>query len=204
LAKNATPSARTPACTLQIRRYREATQGDPHPVGFIDIYQSPVTASATPSATIPNNAGPMGLVQPEGLDFDSNDNLYASDYSAVNRFAPPFGTTSIPTATVPRDNEDGYQLLVNSADWVFVTNFSGRGTVDVFKQPFSSTSSPAFTVQVTNDRTIVRGLDFDGSGNLWAVDERGGIWEVRPPFSGSSTATLVLTVPGGYGIAFGP
>lgn len=64
-------------------------------------------------------------------------------------------------------------------------------------------STPAFNISV-NAGAALYGLAFDGSGNLWTVDNNSDIWEIKAPITSSSTATQVLTGMQGYGIAFGP
>lgn len=170
--------------------------------GYIDIYNGPVTGAASPSSTISNNAvGTSGLKYPYDIAIAPNGDLYASDTSDINQFTPPFTAASVPSASVT-PNQDNYGLRVDSSNRVFVANASADGIVNVFTQPITNSSTPAFNLSVSG--TYVKGLAFDGSGNLWAVDGNNALWEVKAPITSSSTATKILTLTEGYGIAFGP
>ena len=176
--------------------------GDADAGGYIDVYNGQVTSARAPSATISNNGiGADGLVQPYGIAVAPNGDLYASDASAVDQFMPPFTAASAPSATVT-PNHNNYDLVVDGTGRIFVGNQSGNGMLDVFTQPFTSSSAAAFSIDVSS--TYLFGMAFDGSGNLWIVDENGAIWKILHPITASSTATQVLTGTTGYGIAFGP
>ena len=170
--------------------------------GYIDIYNGPVTGAASPSSTISNNAvGNSGLMYPYDIAIAPNGDLYASDYQDINQFTPPFIASSVPSASVT-PNQDNYGLRVDSNNRVFVADASADGIVNVYTQPVTNSSTPAFNLSVSG--TYVVGLAFDGSGNLWAVDANNALWEVTAPITSSSTATKILTLTEGYGIAFGP
>ncbi len=63
---------------------------------------------------------------------------------------------------------------------------------------------PAFSIADPLGAVDVRGIAFDGSGDLWAVDAAGKVWEVTSPITSSSVATVVLSGTNAEGIAFGP
>jgi hypothetical protein len=97
-----------------------------------------------------------------------------------------------------------YGLNVDSSNTVYVANATVDGTIDVFTQPFQNSSVRAFGILVTPAADYIEGTALDGSGNLWAVDDVGGVWEVTAPITASSVPTKILTVVNAYGIAFGP
>jgi streptogramin lyase len=170
--------------------------------GYVDIYDAPVDAAASPSTTISNNSiGASGLVYPYGIALGPNGDLYASDYEDINQFTPPFTSSSVPSASVT-PNDDNYGVRVDSSGRIFVANASGDGIVNVYTEPLTNASTPTFNLSVSS--THILGLAFDGSGNLWAVDGNGAVWEVAAPITSSSTATQVLTGTNAYGITFGP
>lgn len=175
---------------------------DTEPGGYIDVYDGPVNASASPSFTISNNSvGTTGLVLPFDIAIGPNGDLYASDQEDVNQFTPPFSTASTPSASVT-PNDDNYGLRVDSSGRIFVANATGDGDIDVYASPLTNSSSPTLTFDVSS--APIKGLAFDGSGNLWAVDQNGALWKIPAPITLSSHATQVLTLPAGYGIVFGP
>lgn len=176
--------------------------GDVDSGGYIDIYNGPVNGAASPSRTMSNNGvGASGLKFPYDIAIAANGDLYASDTSDINQFSPPFTAASVPSASAT-PNFDNYGLRVDPQNRIFVANASADGVVNVYTQPFTNTSTPAFNLNVSG--TYLYGLAFDGSGNLWTVDGNGVLWEIKAPISSSSTATQVLTGTNGYGIAFGP
>ncbi|HEY9085511.1 MAG TPA: hypothetical protein VIN40_06210 [Candidatus Tyrphobacter sp.] len=169
----------------------------------IDVFNGPVNASATANFSINSNGvTPDGLGFVFGLAFDSSGtNLYVSSFSSIIKFTPPITTASTPAANVT-PNQDNYGLVVDSSNRIFVANATIDGTVDVFTQPFTNASTRAFGLVVSGTHVI--GMAFDGSGNLWAVDGNGVVWEVKAPITAASTPTNVLTVTNADGIAFGP
>jgi hypothetical protein len=170
--------------------------------GYIDIYHGPVNGAASPSATISNNAvGNSGLKDPYDIAIAPNGDLYASDFDDINQFTPPFTAASVPSASAA-PNQDNYGLRVDSNNRVFVANASADGILNVYTQPFTNASTPAFNISVSG--TYLYGMAFDGSGNLWTVDDNGVVWEIKAPITSSSTATQILTGTTGYGIVFGP
>lgn len=171
--------------------------------GYIDIFDGPVDGNASPSATISNNGvGTSGLEHPYGCAVAANGDFYASDTSDINQYTPPFTSSSVPSASVA-PNDDNYGLRVDSQNRVFVADATGNGVVDVYTQPVTNSSTPAFALTF-HSGTAVFGIAFDGSGNLWAIDSDNNLWEVTAPITASSTPTQVLTGLVGYGIAFGP
>jgi streptogramin lyase len=202
----------TPAFTLTTSQGRpeDATEdssgnvyvSDTDAGGYIDIYNHPVNANASPSATMTNNGvGNSGLKYPYGISIGPNGDLYASDDDDINQFTPPFSASSAPSASAS-PNTDNYGLVTDPNNRVLVANASANGYVSVYMQPFTNASTPAFNIDVS--ATYLDGMAFDGSGNLWTIDAGGVIWEIKTPITSSSTATQVLTGTSGYGIAFGP
>ncbi len=171
--------------------------------GYVDVYDGPVSASASPSYTIPNNVGAGGLASPADIAFGPNGDLYTSDEEDVDQFSPPFSTSSVPSAGVT-PNGNNFGLRVDSKGRVFVANATSDGVVNVYASPLTNSSTPTFGITFSAG-TIVLGLAFDGSGSLWAVDADGNVWKVAEPITASSTPTMILTgVSDVYGIAFGP
>ncbi len=171
----------------------------------IDVFDGPVNSTrGAPSFTInANGVSPDGLGFPWGLAFDQNGtNLYVSSNASILEYKPSITSVSIPAENVT-PNDNNYGVALDSTGRVFVANQSGNGIIGVYTQSFTTGESPAFSITV-NAGEILYGLAFDSAGNLWAVDEIGGIWEIPEPISASSTVTKILTVTGAYGIAFGP
>jgi len=170
----------------------------------VDIFTGPVTGAATAGSEITANGvvtNPLG--SPFGMAFDTSGNLYVSSRVSVIKFTPPISSASLPAANVT-PNQDNYGLNVDSSNTVYVANATVDGTIDVFTQPFQNSSVRAFGILVTPSADYIEGTALDGSGNLWAVDDVGGVWEVTAPITASSVPTKILTVVNAYGIAFGP
>lgn len=167
-------------------------------MGYIDVFNGPVTASrATPSVS--DNVGGC----PWGIAVAPNGNLYVSGTSSVEQFSLPLTASSTPSAATA-SNFDNEGLAVDSSNRIFVANQSASGVINVYTQPFTSASTPAFGITLTSGTSVLY-LAFDGSGNLWADDASGGLWEIPAPITSSSAATKILTVSGTPGgIAFGP
>jgi len=171
--------------------------------GYIDAYNGPVNAAASPSYTISNNGvGSSGLEYPYDIAVAPNGDIYASDSNDINQFTPPFSSASVPSASVT-PNQDNYGLRVDSQNRVFVADATTDGVIDVYTQPFPASGNNLRSFGLTAGSTDY-GMAFDGSGNLWTVDSNGVVWEIKAPITASSTATQVLTGTNGYGIAFGP
>lgn len=172
----------------------------------IDVFNGPVNGTtAAPSFTMNSNGVVVdGLGDPVGLAFDNTGtNLYVSSINSTLAFTAPIGSSSTPAANVANISiPDG--VAVDATDRVFVANATVDGTVAVYDQPFTSSSVPAFNIADPLGAVDVRGIAFDGSGDLWAVDAAGKVWEVTSPITSSSVATVVLSGTNAEGIAFGP
>jgi hypothetical protein len=167
----------------------------------IEAFAGPVTAPAAPAYSINSNSVINGLGDPYGMGFDTLGNLYVSSVNSILKFTPPFSSASVPTAIV-LPNQDNFGLAVDASNTVYVANATLNGTIDVFTQPVTSSSVRAFGLAIG---TLIFGLALDGSGNLWAVDSAGNIWEYTAPITSASVPTKVLTgITNAYGIAFGP
>ncbi|HEV2907658.1 MAG TPA: hypothetical protein VGX02_00200 [Candidatus Eremiobacteraceae bacterium] len=171
----------------------------------IDIFPGPVNASASAGSEITANAvAPNGLGYPFGMGFDTSGNMYVSSTTSTIKYTPPISSASVPAANV-LPNQDNYGLVLDASNNVYVANATTDGTIDVFTQPFQNGSARAFGLLVIPTATgYVEGMALDGSGNLWAVDDIGGVWEFTAPITSASVPTKILTVVNAYGIAFGP
>ena len=176
----------------------------------IDVFPAPVTGAATAGLEVnANGVSPLGLGFVYGVAMDSSNNLYASSagsggvgHLSTIQMHTPMTASSKPAAAVGAAFPL-YDVAVDASNNVYVTNATTQGTIDVFTQPFTSASKRSFGIVVHNG-TYLQGLAFDGSGNLWVTDPTNAVWEIPAPITAASTATQVLTVPGAYGITFGP
>jgi hypothetical protein len=170
----------------------------------IDIFPGPVSGNATAASEITANAvAPNGLGDPYGMGFDTTGNMYVSSVTSIIKFTPTISSASLPAANV-LPNQDNYGLAVDASNNVYVADATVDGTIDVFTQPFQNGSVRAFGILVTPAAHRVFGLAFDGSGNLWTVDNTGAVWEIPAPITSSSIPVKTITVGSAYGIAFGP
>ncbi len=170
------------------------------------------TSVSSPSVIAPSNGTTFGY--PFGLAIDSGNNLFAADTEAAGgsllQFSTPLSATSTPTETVTGSTGYEYGVLVDSSNHIYVSNFTACGSVSVFDEPVTSSSTPAFTIAIypgaecgTNHSVV--GMAFDGSGDLWVTTFQNEVWEVPAPITASSTPQKVLSgLSSVWGIAFGP
>lgn len=100
-----------------------------------------------------------GLVNPQGLVFDANGDLFiASEPSSVVEYAPPY--TGVPTTIAVGVNHP-QALAVDARGNLFVANGNGSNTVTEYVAPY--TGGPSATISSGIDDPVSLALDPPGS-----------------------------------------
>jgi sugar lactone lactonase YvrE len=149
----------------------------------VNEYAPPYTGSPILAVT-------SGLNGPEGVAFDSTGNLFVGNFTGGNvlEFASPYTGTPIATIATP----GSAQLAFDSAGRLFAGSPAIGAGVQVFTPPFSSGSTPAFSI--TSGLATAPGVTFDSAGNLWVADNYAGqISRYSPPFSSASAPTITIS-----------
>ncbi len=171
----------------------------------IDIFPAPVSGGQTASTEITwNSVSPHGLSFANAIATDSSNNIYVSSQTSIIQMQPPLTAASKPAQNVPAPLGLRYDIILDGNNNVYALNGSSQGAVDVYHQPFTSASTPAFSIKLSGV-AYIEGEAFDPSGNLWLTEPGNNVWEISAPITSSSVPQKILTnVPGPYGIAFGP
>ena len=105
-----------------------------------------------------------GLVNPQGLVFDANGDLFiASEPSSVVEYAPPY--TGIPTTIAVGVNHP-QALAVDAHGDLFVANGNGSNTVTQYVAPY--TGGPSATISTGIDDPV--SLAIDAAGDLYVAN----------------------------------
>jgi hypothetical protein len=116
--------------------------------------------------------------------------LYVNDnINGVIAYTMPLGPASAPAFTLAGTSLNGSGMATGPSGSVFAAHF-GAATIDVFNQPITSASTPAFTIQLaaslgpTVKLPNASGMSFDPAGNLWIAGELGDqVYMLAPPFA---------------------
>jgi hypothetical protein len=116
-----------------------------------------------------------GLVNPQGLVFDANGDLFiASEPSSVVEYAPPY--TGIPTTIAVGVNHP-QALAVDARGDLFVANGNGSNTVTEYVAPY--TGGPSATISTGVDDPV--SLCLDPNGNLYVANSAANTVTVYGP-----------------------
>jgi hypothetical protein len=100
-----------------------------------------------------------GLVNPQGLVFDANGDLFiASEPSSVVEYAPPY--TGLPTTIAVGVNHP-QALEVDARNDLFVANGNGSNTVTEYVAPY--TGGPSATISTGIDDPVSLAIDANGA-----------------------------------------
>jgi hypothetical protein len=123
-----------------------------------------------------------GLVNPQGLVFDANGDLFiASEPSSVVEYAPPY--TGVPTTIAVGVNHP-QALSVDLHGDLFVANGNGSNTVTEYVSPY--TGGPSATISTGIDDPV--SLAIDGSANLYVANSAANTVTIyAPPYSSAPT-----------------
>jgi hypothetical protein len=155
----------------------------------------------------------IGSINPAfHLSFDSSGNLWVGTQDKLLEYSPPF-TSSTPSFALVGSatqgtsfNGSGTNAEFDSAGDMWVSTSQAR--ILEFKPPFSSGMNASLVIGQPNFRStgfsssptqynvypVV--MEFDSSGNLWALDGmHDRVLEYRLPFSSSMPASVVLGQP---------
>ncbi len=148
------------------------------------------------NSTLDNSDDPL-RVKVEGLAFDSENNLWLSNYTAENQkvlsVLKADGTFTNDLKNLPR--KDVQQMIIDQNDLIWISTLESgiyvydyAGTIDNKMddriQPISTSNS-----NLPNNR--VKSLAIDLDGNVWAGTTEGAIvFECPSPFDGNCLGTL--------------
>lgn len=171
----------------------------------IDVFPAPVSSGQTATTEVTwNSVSPHGLSFANAIATDSSNNLYVQSQTSIIQLQPPLTAASTPAVNVPAPLGIRYDIILDGSNNVYALNGSSQGAVDVYHQPFTNASTPAFSIKLAGV-AYIEGEAFDPSGNLWLTEPGNNVWEIPAPITSSSVPQKILTnVPGPYGIAFGP
>lgn len=139
-----------------------------------------------PNGVVSNFA--TGLPGPVGMGFDSDENLYVTNYSgnSISKITPSGEVSEFASGL---DGPAG--LIVNEDDEIFVTlygaNFSGNGQ-KVLKYQTDGTYETYVSGSGIQDAI---GITMDGSGNMYVTNYLGGkVFKIDPDLNISLLATV--------------
>lgn len=154
-----------------------------------------------PYTGAPVSFGSALINGPQWLVTDPLGRVVVTNYSGTTDlvFAPPFGTSSTPVATL-QTGAGPQSLAVDGSGDIFSGNF-GTNSVEVFAPPLSGVLTPGATLLNPSGSTLLHpwGIAIDAAGNAWVAWEQSGvsapvsIAEYLAPFSVSMTPSVVLT-----------
>lgn len=123
-----------------------------------------------------------GLVNPQGLVFDANGDLFiASEPSSVVEYAPPYA--GLPTTIAVGVNHP-QALAVDARGDLFVANGNGSNTVTEYVAPY--TGGPSATISTGIDDPV--SLAVDVNGNLYVANSAANTVTVYgPPYESMPT-----------------
>lgn len=146
--------------------------------GTVTVYKGvdnvPSGFNTTPEMTI------SGMSAPNGLAFDSKDNLWVSQAADVVEFAPPFTATSAPAATITSGLQSPSAIAFDWTGTMYVAD-SKENAIVVY--PAGSTSP---SVTFTTGISAPGGLYINGSYLYVANTGGGNLTEYRLPLNTSS------------------
>ena len=132
----------------------------------------------------PNLVITNGLVNPQGLVFDANGDLFvASEPSSVVEYAPPY--IGIPTTIAVGVNHP-QALALDARGDLFVANGNGSNTVTEYVAPY--TGGPSATIATGVDDPV--SLAVDNSANLYVANSAANTVTVYAPPYGSAPTTI--------------
>lgn len=136
---------------------------------------------------------------PQGMAFDSHGNLFLADYGQIDEIAPGGGSPASVSAfasggLLGNNGNLLFGLAINSSNDIFV---SDPGTGQIFEvTPGGAVSTFASGLGTVN------GLAFDGSGNLFAVNDQNccsGNNQILEFAAGGNTPTVFASYTGDAG-----
>ena len=161
-----------------------------------------------------------GLLDPVGMAFDGNGNLWVADGNRrVVEFSPPFTTGMPATLVLGQPNFLTVTSSASASGLAFPTELAfdsagnlwvvdqGNNRVLEYKPPFVTGQSasvvigqPDFTSSGSATTAISLngpyGIAFDATGNLWVSDfHNNRVLKFTPPFANGQAASLVLGQP---------
>ncbi len=153
----------------------------------IRVFKAPITSSSTVDNSINPNSAPFGVaVDPTGDLFVANLNFIAeySPFASGNNLLATFGTVF-----------NNWGLVIGPDGNLYVANGAANGEIDVYKSPFSNTSTPDHGLTIPG-ATIVYYFAFDASNNMYVSGIEGltsTIWELAPPYTNAPVVTVIVS-----------
>ena len=155
------------------------------------------------AASLPIRSVSIGLTNSYGIAFDNAANLYITNASTgiIDMYAPPYSGAPIAVTFPP--TAPTLSGIATFGSQVAVADSNGR--IAIYTAPLNATSTPTALIPLAGN---LRGLGFDGTGNLYVVDSRNNLIDIfSPPFSSASVPVFAVTLgPSGGtdGLVIGP
>ena len=162
-----------------------------------DEYKPPFSNGMSPALNTDNISAGVGIV------FDASANLYMTDGTSLDVFAPPYTGTPI-SIILPAPIGAGGVTAIGDAiigSQIFIAD-SFHNTILVYNLPITLSSTPAVKFAAAGPQ----GLAGDSLGNLYVASSTSAIFVFAPPFTASSVPALTALkgISGPVGIAVGP
>jgi hypothetical protein len=156
----------------------------------VDVYPPPYKS-------IKKTIAPAGLIDPDGLVVDINDNLFIADFQGNQVFvlAPPYNGS--PTIISGQSGPIGL-ALDNNCD-LFIADLNSGRTINEVAPPY--TGQP--TVITNSAFCAPSGIAIDKSGNLWVANfSCSNVAEFKPPYTGKPIVTITNGVVNPHTVTF--
>jgi YVTN family beta-propeller protein len=163
-------------------------------------YTPPFTNAMSPAKTLSN------LDEPTGVAFDSSGTMYLTFgglSKTVEALAPPYtGTPVAATVTQSQGGLEGDAVSGNMLAVADSSNSTSGGYLRIYTLPLTSSSQPAFSLQVP---AFPMGVTFDAAGDLFVASVSADtVLEYKAPVTASSIPAVTITIGPAGSMTHGP